>query len=73
MLPMSLNLLSLPTRAYLFSQEVQWVGLVFGMGLLSLGLTMGASLACSYAIDSYKAIRCVLVFVDIQEPLTSEY
>ncbi len=34
----------------------QWFGLVFSMSLLAASLAMGATLAISYCIDSYKDI-----------------
>ncbi|KIK50273.1 hypothetical protein GYMLUDRAFT_209250 [Collybiopsis luxurians FD-317 M1] len=47
------------------SESIHWVGLVFGMGLLACTLAMGASIACSYAIDSYKAISAEAMVVVI--------
>ncbi|KAH8892173.1 MFS general substrate transporter [Thozetella sp. PMI_491] len=35
---------------------VHWVGLCFGLGITTLGIVMGSTLALSYCIDCYKEI-----------------
>ncbi|EME43948.1 hypothetical protein DOTSEDRAFT_88253 [Dothistroma septosporum NZE10] len=35
---------------------VHWVGLVFGLGMLTFGLIVGGSVALSYAVDCFKEI-----------------
>ncbi|KAG1727697.1 major facilitator superfamily domain-containing protein [Suillus lakei] len=36
------------------SKGISWVGLVFGMGIISCSTGIGSSLSISYALDSYK-------------------
>lgn len=36
------------------SKGISWVGLVFGMGIISCSTGIGSSLSIGYALDSYK-------------------
>ncbi|KAG1849260.1 major facilitator superfamily domain-containing protein [Suillus subalutaceus] len=36
------------------SKGISWVGLVFGMGIISCSTSIGSSLSINYALDSYK-------------------
>ncbi|KAF7551559.1 hypothetical protein G7046_g7686 [Stylonectria norvegica] len=36
------------------SYEIHWVGIMFGLGLISVTLPIGSSLAFTYILDSYK-------------------
>ncbi|KAF9891711.1 hypothetical protein FE257_003723 [Aspergillus nanangensis] len=35
---------------------IHWVGLCFGLGLVTLGIVMGSTLALSYCVDCYKEV-----------------
>ncbi|KPM44080.1 hypothetical protein AK830_g2409 [Neonectria ditissima] len=38
------------------SYSIHWVGIVFGLGLISVTLPIGSSLAFTYILDSYKEV-----------------
>ncbi|WZH49505.1 major facilitator superfamily domain-containing protein [Fusarium acuminatum] len=38
------------------SYHIHWIGVVFGLGLISVTLPMGSSLAFTYVLDSYKEL-----------------
>ncbi|KAM0547274.1 hypothetical protein ACHAPJ_010409 [Fusarium lateritium] len=38
------------------SFQIHWVGIVFGLGLISVTLPIGSSLAFTYILDSYKEV-----------------
>ncbi|CAM1501571.1 Fc.00g035550.m01.CDS01 [Cosmosporella sp. VM-42] len=38
------------------SYNIHWVGIVFGLGLISVTLPIGSSLAFTYILDSYKEV-----------------
>lgn len=38
------------------SYQIHWVGIVFGLGLIGITLPMGANLAFTYILDTYKEV-----------------
>lgn len=47
------------------AHEIHWVGLCFGIGLVTLAIVMGSTLALSYTIDCYKEIAGVALITVI--------
>lgn len=38
------------------AHQIHWVGLCFGLGIITLSIVMGSTLALSYVVDCYKEI-----------------
>lgn len=45
----------------MFEHQVRWIGPVIGLGVISVGAQMGATLAMSYALDCHKALSVELM------------
>lgn len=49
-----------PTGCILYgvgaAYEIHWVGLCFGLGITTLGIVMGSTLALSYCVDCYQEV-----------------
>lgn len=54
------------------SKGISWVGLVFGMGIISCSTGIGSSLSISYALDSYKdmsgEVMMAVILVRVSTP-----
>ena len=54
---------------------IHWVGLCFGMGLITLAIVMGSTLALSYCVDCYKEVagEAVVTVIVIRNTIGKSY